>query len=374
MQEKPLTFSSYLRQLLEQWHMSAGALARKMNQPSKTTIVRILQGTAKVETEISFFDKMKATSDLGLTNQQLREMQEALEVSRAGIAQYQCDRAIAAMITEPTPDGDDVTITCDFASGERCVSTMADLADRLLTEGCTQQLWMTGYINPSIMGCLHRQVFQRYPGQTTAAHYLCCAETDIIYHMAAIMPLLYQKEYRVYSLPETSVSPEMAAHYRQPTILLRITTPQGDRFFRALLTGRIAITMVEYASERTFRTPLHLLLSEERWRPVKIDQPLTGDSDDYLHYTEWYYRMEEDAPAYIVRADLPIMFIHPDLMVPACLEGFQQTGFYPMHELRAQLQRYYDVQLLRYNNFFAKKKLTHLVLSWKPMQIGRAHV
>ena len=368
-QGKPLDFSGYLKHLLEdEWHMKVAVLAKKLKQSSKTTIYRILQGTARPETEAEFLERMKACEELPLSEEQLKGLNEALEVSRVGVEQYMKNCAIASLVTEPQPDGGPVHIDFFLTDGGVMQCDMASMADHLLEHGGTLHIWATGYINPCMMVRLHQDVIERYPGRVTVEHYLCCSGTSTIHAMASVMPVLYDKDYRMYIVSTGSISVELASFYRTSSAVLEVEEERGNHYYSMFITDRNKASLVEYASVHTFQSRLSVFKSAQSlFRPVKIDQPLTGESDDYLHYTEWYCEMEKDAPAYIVRADVPIMFIHPDILVPACTDGFQSAGFCPEEKLTEEVQRYYGVQLARWENFFAGNKLTHVIFSWKPM-------
>lgn len=369
MQERPLDFGASLKKLLDERQMSVTTLARIMNQPSTTTIHRILRGKTRIETDADFLEKMKACQPLFLTEEELSNLTQALEVSQAGVEQFMQNRAIASIVSEPLPDEGPIETIFYRQDGSRSIRSLGDLADQLLAGGGKVQIYLTGNVRTCMMVRIHRDVLARYPEQTFLEHYVCCSPAETLYAMFPVMPVLYDRNYHMYIVSNDQVTPEMASFYQTSSAIIKAELPSGNRYFSMYITDRTRATLVEYASAHTFEGKLSLYQSARaRFRSIKIQQPLTDESDDYLRYTEWYYNMESRGTATcMVRADIPIMFFHPDIMVPACMDGFRNADFCPPEQLKEVVERYYKVQLMRYNNFFATKKEHHIVFAWKPM-------
>lgn len=369
MQEKPIDFSTYLKQLLDERHMNVTTLARIMNQPSTTTIHRILRGKTRIETDADFLEKMRACEKLALSKEEIRSLTQALEVSQVGMEQYMRSCAIESIVSEPLPDEGPIETIFYRQDGSRFICSLGDLTDQLLAGGGKVQIYLTGNVRTCMMVRIHRDVLARYPEQTSLEHYVCCSASETIYAMSLIMPVLYDKNYHMYIVSEDQVTPEVASFYRSSSAIIKADLPSGNRYFSMYITDRTKATLVEYVSAHTFEGKLSIYqIVRDRFRSIKIQQPLSGMSEDYLRYTEWYYNMEHHGTAtYMVRADIPIMFFHPDIMVPACMDGFSAANFCPPEQLQEIIQSYYKVQLMRYNNFFATRKEHHIVFSWKPM-------
>ena len=69
-----------------------------------------------------------------------------------------------------------------------------------------------------------------------------------------------------------------------------------------------------------------------------------------------------------MKPDVPINYIHPDILLPAVIDGFKASGFVGQDEMRGYLQQFYDIHLLRYENFLKKRKVTHVVFSLEAMR------
>ena len=96
--------------------------------------------------------------------------------------------------------------------------------------------------------------------------------------------------------------------------------------------------------------------------------PITDSPEDYLRYTEQYREMEFDREVYSIKPDVPINLIHPDILLPSVMDGFRDSGFADREQLVPLVQNLYDIQLMRFENFFRKRKVTHIVFSLEAMR------
>ena len=81
-----LTFGQCLKNILGARKLSASALSRMMEQKSRNSMFRILDDTGGPAVQAAFFESLKASDCLHLTEQEERELERALEVSRFGVA------------------------------------------------------------------------------------------------------------------------------------------------------------------------------------------------------------------------------------------------------------------------------------------------
>ena len=77
-----LTFGQCLKNILGARKLSASALSRMMEQKSRNSMFRILDDTGGPAVQAAFFESLKASDCLHLTEQEERELERALEVSR----------------------------------------------------------------------------------------------------------------------------------------------------------------------------------------------------------------------------------------------------------------------------------------------------
>ena len=89
-----LTFGQCLKNILGARKLSASALSRMMEQKSRNSMFRILDDTGGPAVQAAFFESLKASDCLHLTEQEERELERALEVSRFGVAGYMTNQAM----------------------------------------------------------------------------------------------------------------------------------------------------------------------------------------------------------------------------------------------------------------------------------------
>lgn len=93
-----LTFGQCLKNILGARKLSASALSRMMEQKSRNSMFRILDDTGGPAVQAAFFESLKASDCLHLTEQEERELERALEVSRFGVAGYMTNQAMHRLL------------------------------------------------------------------------------------------------------------------------------------------------------------------------------------------------------------------------------------------------------------------------------------
>lgn len=93
-----LTFGQCLKNILGARKLPASALSRMMEQKSRNSMFRILDDTGGPAVQAAFFESLKASDCLHLTEQEERELERALEVSRFGVAGYMTNQAMHRLL------------------------------------------------------------------------------------------------------------------------------------------------------------------------------------------------------------------------------------------------------------------------------------
>ncbi len=368
MHEAPQPFCACLRDLMTEKKISISALTAAMGYASKTTVARVLHGEASVAYQADFLSRLIETDALQATAEETTRLQEALEVSSSGVERYLCNKAIAQLVAPDLRAGRQADIVEFFDSGFTKLWLLEELYDQLLRDADQVQVWMTGWGHTALMCQLKTAIQHLNPSQISIAHYLCCQGREFIEAMASIMPMIYMKCYQPWGLANDSLSAEAQAILRVSRALLRVKKGDEECYaeFRVLEDGNCE--MVRFRDRSVF---IYLMRALDRckasFNPIKTVFELQGEPWDYLRYTEFYLHLESGHPAYILRYDVPIMFIHPDVLVNPTKEGFQSSGFFSGANLDEAITRFYGIQLLRWKAVFASDRPTHVVFSWKGM-------
>lgn len=348
--------------------LSATALAAAMGLSSKTTVARVLHDKASVAYQADFLSRMLACSALNVTEEEAARLRDGLEVSRAGVERFLSDRAIAKLVAPGTPPQAQASFSelCD--GGFTRVWSLEQLYDRLLRDAEQVQVWMTGWGHTSLMRQLREAILRLNPSQISITHYLCCQGRPFIEAMASIMPMIYLKCYVPWAVADSSLLDDAHAQLRVSRALLRVRKGEETCYVEVRVLEDGSCEMVRFHEQSLFA----FLLSElerhkDGFKPIKTVFDLHGEPWDYLRYTEFYLHLESGHPAYILRYDVPIMFIHPDILVNPTKEGFQATELFSSANLEEMITRFYGIQLLRWKAVFASDRPTYVVFSWTGM-------
>ena len=130
-----LTFGQCLKNILGARKLSASALSRMMEQKSRNSMFRILDDTGGPAVQAAFFESLKASDCLHLTEQEERELERALEVSHFGVAGYMTNQAMHRLLGDvDLQAAADDSLRVD-RSRDGSVTTLRESMERLLSIG-----------------------------------------------------------------------------------------------------------------------------------------------------------------------------------------------------------------------------------------------
>lgn len=351
-------FGPYLSYLLRGCGMSASEAARRLGYKSRNSLFRLLDGKGSYAAMQDCRRRLKDCPELGLTQEQLTQLDIALEVSRLGREGYLSNQAMRDMLR---PGGED-------AQGERWAD--GGLLDELAA-GRQVVLTITGCCDRALMTALARSLPLHVPGvRVQVEHYIYIGGDEIIESIAAIQPLLYASCYMAWGVEPGVFSREQERLYRSNRVLARWEDAQGVWHARdATLVGgqELAVSPLPCGEEPC---ALESALTRRRARmtPLKAAFSLTHTPQDYLTYTRECAELEHGRAVYTVKLDVPISFIHPDILLRAVRDGFARQGFGQGEEMEALIGALWKVHLSRWQNYFTKRRPTHTIFSLPEME------
>ena len=208
-----LTFGQCLKNILGARKLSASALSRMMEQKSRNSMFRILDDTGGPAVQAAFFESLKASDCLHLTEQEERELERALEVSRFGVAGYMTNQAMHRLL------GD--------------VDLQAAADDSLRVDRLAAEQKRVHFV---ITGCCYRRVLERIAAafagsacEMSIEHYLYTGGDEIIGCVSAIQPVLYLPDYKGYCIDENMFNIQREQVYRCNTITAHCEDAQGQK-------------------------------------------------------------------------------------------------------------------------------------------------
>ena len=366
---QPVKFGAYLRQLLARKKTSASELARMMGFKSRNTIFRILDEECSHTSRQAFYDRLIEMDVLSLDGVQREELAAALEVSRVGSDVYLDNLAMAQLLGKQREGGGDEIIILSGAETEKKLTLMELLCQ--YTEGRKLELIISGCCRKNLFDTLRRALLCREHGcRVTVTHYLYMGADEIIANIAAIQPMLYSPCYMPYGIEPGEHSPERERMYRSNCICARVTPEDGRAYDEVLvLSDRDRMIRFERRARGGFMTA-DSVLGDRRLKdhPIKSSFEMEDPSRKLIAYVEECRRMERNHAVYNVRLDMPISLIHPDMLLRAVKDGFRGRGFGTPEHMEALIGELYDMHLDRWNNYFTKRRPTHMVFSRRAME------
>jgi len=364
LREPIVGFGSCLKRILEKKGVSASELARVMHCKSRNTVFRILAGEGGYSALRAFCTRLFDEDPLSLSQDERGALEQALEVSRVGAESLRSYCELQALLCAME------SVHAETDAGH---SGKPDLSDiEAAVAGCRE-------VNLIITGCcdvlLLRSLLALLRGlnrhtRMSIHHFIYTGAEEVIGNISAIQPLLYESCYTPYALESGMFSPERERLYRSNCIVLRARNAAGERFEQAfLLVDRGVFCSMSRRAPGGFRL-LETIFSEDAllMHPIKKSFVIAEGAKAYVDYVLECERLEHRRVIYNIRPDVPISFIHPDMLVSAVLDGFRDKGFADDGDLRTILPPLYEAQMRRYNNFFKKRRPTHTILSREDME------
>lgn len=351
-------FAVCLRKLLKQKNVSVTELSRLMGFKSRNSLFRIVNDQTSSETEAAFLSAMKEKKALDLSGQEWDSLQRALEISRDGLSSYMAQQAIRHLLigSDGVQEAEERHSIGEIIDGFRHCGEI-----RMVLCNCCRAALMK-----EVHDCL-----EALPSSTVreVRHYIHACSDTLAQSIAAARPLLF-------------------CHWYTPLLM----APAGQMCERDLLLRGSAFSITGVDARGDVLRRQYLMLDENDLRPISLEDsdylipeslvegmqgsliPLKEEGfgppamETYLKYTEHYRQLEKNRPIYSLKPDIPINFIHPDLLESAVRDGFHAMGLVNDEQADAMVRAFYDVHYKRWNNFATKNRVTHTVFSRKAME------
>lgn len=361
-------FGPCLKEILSAHRVSASELARVMSFRSRNSIFRILEGEGTHGTRQAFMERLIEEDPLQLSQEEKARLTQALEISRVGITGFTGNRAMHELLAGPSHEDCTDTLIIEPASGRRIKGK--DIVE-------SYRSWQT--LELLITGCCDRVLFEllaRYlsggnmAGKVRIAHIVSTAESEVVRNISAIQPLLYEEFYHAYAVEPGVFSREKEQFYGSNRIFAFWRDEEGKAHNQTFLIvdKRRFCTMGRQRSGslKAFR----VLLNEDikQMRPIKSVFPRSNSVEAYIGYTEFCRHIEHGRAVYAIKPDIPLSFVPPDIAKAAFVDGVKKAGYAMEFCTDSALEKLYEIQTMRFENFFGKRKPTHFVFSADAME------
>ena len=362
--ETVFTLSQCLREILARYGVSASELSRRMGFSSRNSVFRILNGECSPEKQREFLDRLVGCAALPLTEQELSDLERGMEVSREGAERFYINRAMEEIVL---PNGSEVRELqiIHWQRGAETKERFGDWLGRIFRCECVRLL-IVGCCERSVFAALAKEIAGGRAHDVQITHYIDATGIQLVRAIAAIQPVLYCGGYQAYMFEGSGQS----RLYECDMVLATCVDGEGRcRSMQAIMTDESSFYCCEFEDDAPSAFLTHILTrNAQAMKPIKSAFMRPASPMDYLQYTELYRQIEEDTILYDVKSDVPINYIHPDILLEPVRDGFAQAGFCEAEEREALVQAFYDVQLRRWENFFGKRKPTHTIFTYERMR------
>lgn len=362
-------FAECLKRLVKSRKLSTAEFARRMGCKSRNSVSRILNDSVSSDLEAAFYADLKEKDVLRLSQEEIEELDAALEISRVGYSDHCSNEAIGGLLMNADSAVNhyvclDVDAEGKFLSFANVMAEYAGYSrvEMLIFSCCNVAFCREIADSFSAANCVC---------QPEVTHYMHAGSDEIVQNVVAIQPLLYAPWYRAYFIEQDENAPETDALFSASFAMSHVVTQDGtDLWDEFLLVDGEQMCRIHLKSGGYFTFIKQILQrSSGSMHLVKHDfDNLIQGFSDYLKYVENYRLLEKNRDVYSLKPDVPVNFIHPDILLPSVMEGIAAIADMPEKQADQLVQKLYANHLFRWRNFFGKKKVTHIVFSHKAME------
>lgn len=370
--QKPQTFGQCLRGILNVHGMSASKLSVQMGFNSRNSLFRLLNDETSYERQRAFLKALSEQNALSLTAEERERLVQSMEIGRLGQERYLCDMAMDRLLMRKPFETRSITVVLNEREGIERRMSLAELFAQLFAGQAVELVLCNfgfGVFFETLAAALHAANAME---RTVIRHFFDAQDSKLVQMIAAIRPVLHLPCYQAYSLNEHAAQ-EVHGLYAAHMLLAKVRTASGERCCQFILTDRERMDgflLDESAAyDKRFFWLMNLLHAHgDDMRAVKSEFARATEPADYLRYTEQYCALEQGCRLYTLKRDVPINFIHPNILLGSVMDGFRETGFANGQDLSDLVSQFYEIHLRRWNNFFENRKVTHTIFTYETMR------
>jgi len=361
-------FGAYLSDLLADHNLPAASVSRMMGHKSRTTLQRILQDRANIESMEKFLADFLAARLIALTPDEEEGLRSALEISRIGPDAIRAREEMwNLMRLTPEPDSPQPLYLHDTTSSESC-----SLDDFFALLSSAESIYMLAVNNvpTRFFEALKRLVRTKAESDIQIEHYFFLTDdvARTVRFVSSIVPALVIPSYSAYAVP--------LAHSDRPSV--------------SSLTSSIVACRIRFASGETteyqlgFSHPMPGQLLRlpggaglcEFWEgmlapgksirlPIRYACLTPGSSPERcVRQFEAHMTLEHNHDIYMLRSALPPAVIPPQLPEKQLREDPDTA----QSLTPGQIDTILDIHEERFRNIFHKKRVTHLLMPLRSLR------
>lgn len=352
---------------METRSLSSAQLAVILGHKSKTTLLRILQGTAGLRALGNVYKELCSCEELQLTEQEAERLRTAYDMELWGADTYRARTEMLRLLRKPDnrsvatnllcSDGSEIALETFFSrfvppetDGEIPVTRM----DILMLSGCYPSVMLT------MAGLLHRMEQRLHIRQL----FMLNGDTARITRMIRnILPTLGYHTYEAYSVSQSDIitDPAYSGTGTGKAIAVRAETEAGEiREFQILLKSETEGVLLEAPGIWNHWHQFTAMYFQSA-APMKATIP---EIRDYVSLLEYYADTERNREMLIYKADVCFYNIHTEILLHAVSDALQENASKEMEAYIGQmLPKLRSIQEKRFQNIVNKRQHTHWIAS-----------
>lgn len=340
--------------------LSIAELASLLGYKSQTSVMRIIQDKANLDSLRRFCRQMKASQALCLTPQEHRQVDQLLEFKRLGHVEYNATQLLHQLLAGDPPLVDPVLLDPQTGSRQTLLSRYLPMKGMKIT-----------VVNCETMALFSALAVLTRQKRATVEHYLYSDRSLMrtVLAVRAVMPILHDAGY---SCGMTFSSREYLLDNPRGIFLSDVLLCQYEKdgvpwFDMVVFQSKTEGLRFSFLGEGN--TVLRMLEPmKQKAQPMRNSRIPTG-AEDYASFLKACAEMERDRAAYRLKPDFGFEQVPVAIWKTALLEGPAADGGI------GNVDELVDICLRRQENAFTKKQPQHHVFKrravWKFLQTGR---
>ncbi len=350
MQNAMIPFSSCLEKILNRRQITVTTLTRMLAYKSKTTLTRILQNQSGLHSVRNVCADLIACKELALTEEEVRALERAVWIGEHGSENYLAYQEMWRLLKAQYPEYTPLTVI-----NRTDIPSLSFLLEQLA--GTRVECTILNCCYPAVAADFVR-LLTAAPKKTSIRHYIQFGSESFraVHTMGIILPLLVHDSYLAYSIPPVSGGPDASAN----VITIKSTNSKTTVEYELLLCGgsQAILTSGRGSTEKWRR-----FIASYPVNPIKSVKDVRADSlSDLMNR---YRKLEENTAIYKLKPDLCLGNIRENIVRAAFEDRYRSAGLPIPHEA---LDSMTAIHKHRFDNYYRKKKPTHLVVSESSMR------
>ncbi|MBR4039429.1 MAG: hypothetical protein IKJ11_04945 [Clostridia bacterium] len=358
-------FGACLKQILESKRISASELARVMAYKSRNSIFRILDDEGGHGVRLAFYEKLIQEDPLSLTEEERQALFQALEVSRVGRRTFLGNYAMRELLMDIGEEAARPRIRVDAHGSREDPDFKKAIA--MMARARKAHLMISGCCERAIFDVLRELIYKTdVTCKVKVTHYIYTGEDEIVHNISAIQPLLYCDFYTAYCVEPGVFSKERERIYRQNCIYVHMQDENGTWYGQPLMLIDKGVFLPLKRIRSGENDPFMQYFADDlRLMPLLKADFSGGQMENYLAYTRSCRALEMNRTIYTIKLDVPLSFIHPEILLPCLTEDFLTMAGGDAGTMVEELWR---IHLARWENIFGKRRKTHTIFSREAME------